>query len=461
MALAETFFAEMGGPLPGRAPLTIEEADADGLTAHATLRRRAFVDVQGLFDGHDGDGHDLEPTTVVLVARDGGGAVVAGVRLHPHPDHPELGWWQGSRLVCAPGTAPGVAPALIRAATATATARGALRFDATVQPDKRLLFERLGWSVLAPTEVNGRPHLLMVAADDRVARTLEEHKRPLGRLFADLAPGGRGFVGDDAAPVPGVGMVAACDAVLPAMVERDPWWAGWCAVLVNVNDLAAMGATPVGLLDAVAARSEEHVRSVVAGVTDAADAFGVPVLGGHTQLGQHAALSITALGATDDPIPSGGGCPGDHLSLIVDTSGSWRPGYGGRQWDSTSGRSPDELRAMTRLLAGHRPHAAKDVSMAGTIGSLAMLAEASGTGAEVDVACVPRPATAELGEWLGCFPGFALLTADRPGRRPPPSPATTAAIGRLTTEVGVVRLRWPDGLTTVAVDGPATGLGAS
>jgi putative N-acetyltransferase (TIGR04045 family) len=428
MALAETFFAAMGGPLPGRAPLTVEEADADGLRAHAMLRRRAFVDDQGLFEGDDADGHDLEPTTLVLVARDGGGAVVAGVRLHPHPDHPELGWWQGSRLVCAPGTAPGVAPALIRAATATAAARGALRFDATVQPGKRLLFERLGWSVLAPTEVNGRPHLLMVAADDRVVRTLEEHKRPLGRLFADLAPGGRGFVGDDAAPVPGVGMVAACD---------------------------------VGLLDAVAARSEEHVRSVVAGVRDAAAAFGIPILGGHTQLGQHAALSITALGATDDPIPSGGGCPGDDLVLTVDTSGAWRSGYGGRQWDSTTDRSPDELRAMTRLLTGHRPHAAKDVSMAGTIGSLAMLAEASGTGAEVDIARVPRPATAELADWLGCFPGFALLTADRPGRRPPPSPATTATIGRLTTEVGVVRLLWPDGLTTVAVDGPATGLGAA
>jgi len=260
--------------------------------------------------------------------------------------------------------------------------------------------------------------------------------------------------------VPGAGLVAACDAVLPAMVERDPWWAGWCSVLVNVNDLAAMGAVPVGLLDAVAGRSEAHVGRVVAGLRAAAEAYGVPVLGGHTQLGQHASLSVTALGRTDAPVPAGGGRPGDALTLTADTAGSWRAGHPG-QWDSTTRRTPEELRRMTGLLTSHRPRAAKDVSMAGTVGTLAMLAEASGTGAEIDVACVPRPAEAGMAEWLGCFPGFALLTADRPGRRPPPSPATTAAVGRLTDESGVVRLRWPDGCSTVAVAGPATGLGAA
>ncbi|RII85312.1 hypothetical protein DZF95_18340, partial [Clavibacter michiganensis] len=68
------------------------------------------------------------------------------------------------------------------------------------------------------------------------------------------ALGGPGWVGDDGAPVPGTDVIAACDAILPSMVERDPEWAGWCGVLVNVNDLSAMGATPVGLLDSVAGR---------------------------------------------------------------------------------------------------------------------------------------------------------------------------------------------------------------
>jgi len=95
----------------------------------------------------------------------------------------------------------------------------------------------------------------------------------------------RSVLGDDGVPVPGSDVIAACDAVVPSLVERDPEWAGWCGVLVNVNDLAAMGAAPVGLLDAVAARDASAAARIVAGLRAASEAYGVPVLGGHTQLG--------------------------------------------------------------------------------------------------------------------------------------------------------------------------------
>jgi AIR synthase-related protein len=297
----------------------------------------------------------------------------------------------------------------------------------------------------------------------RVAELVASTKAPLGLLLAGLAPGGTGFVGDDAAPVPGSDLVAACDAILPAMVERDPEWAGWCSVVVNLNDLAAMGATPVGLLDAVAGPSADAVRRVLAGLRAAADAYGVPVLGGHTQLGVPPALAVTALGRTPrGPVPGGGGRIGDTVRLTADLGGDWRPGYRGRQWDSTSGRSGAELRRLTRLLTGgNPPAAAKDVSMAGIVGTLGMLAEAGGCGAELDVAAVPRPAGATVGDWLTCFPGFAMLTADRPDRPGPVAPpAVTAECGRLSAEPGV-RLRWPDGAVTTAVAGAVTGLGAA
>ena len=140
--------------------------------------------------------------------------------------------------------------------------------------------------------------------------------------------GGTGFVGDDGAPVPGTDLIAACDAIVPSMVERDPEWAGWCAVLVNINDLAAMGASPLGLLDAVGARDAAHAARVLAGLARAAEAYGVPVLGGHTQLGVPAALSVTALGRTGRPVPGGGGRPGHAVRLTADLGGCWRPGTG-------------------------------------------------------------------------------------------------------------------------------------
>lgn len=443
-------------------PFHVEPADAAGVGDYHRLRRAVFVDEQGLFAGTDADEVDGDPRTVVLLARDHDGAVLGGVRLSPRAD-PDIGWWAGSRLAVHPAarrTRARVGAALVRAACATAEATGALRFEATVQPAAERFFRRLGWDRVADCTVAGAAHVLMRWPIGRIAALAAATKAPLGGLLTGL-PGPDGFHGDDGAPVPGTELVAACDAIVPAMVERDPDWAGWCSVLVSINDLAAMGAEPVGLLDAVAARDASFAARILAGLRRGAQVWGVPVLGGHTQLGAPAALSVTALGRTAHPVPAGGGRPGDQVRLTADLGGHWRPGYTGAQWDSTSHRRPAELRAMTRSVAAARPAAAKDVSMAGVVGTLGMLAEASGCAAEVDVAAVPRPVGTTTGDWLTCFPGFGMLTADRPGGPVPPAgPATSAVCGRLTAGTGVV-LRWPDGVCTSALTGPVTGLGST
>ena len=468
---------------PSAYVVTPAESLAD-LTAYRRLRREVFVAEQGLFDGSDTDDVDDDPRTQVLLARTPGGDVLGGVRLHP-TTHPaaagrDIGWWSGSRLAVVPGARGhrGVGAALVRAACARAEAEGVLRFDAVVQERHTPLFARLGWQAGGPTILQGQPHRRVDWPIDRVARLVAATKADLGGLldrFDAAGPGGAGFVGDDAAPVPGADLVAACDAILPAMVERDPEWAGWCSVLVNLNDLAAMGATPVGLLDAVGARDASFARRVVRGLADAARAWGVPVLGGHTQLGVHGALSVTALGRTHPALPGpvrgGGGRAGDRVRLTADLGGGWRPGYDGRQWDSTSRRSPAQLRAQMEVVPALAPQAAKDVSMSGMVGTLGMLAEASGCRGVLDVADVPMPAGASTGDWLTCFPGFAMLTAHDPGgdspsggdlaaRVPDAAHLTTAVCGDLAPgrDVG---LRWPDGVVTEAVAGPVTGMGVS
>jgi hypothetical protein len=88
-----------------------------------------------------------------------------------------------------------------------------------------------------------------------------------------------------------------------------------------------------------------------------------------------------------------------------------------------------------------------------------MLAEAGGCGAVLDVAAVPRPAGATVGDWLTCFPGFAMLTADDVGAPPlPAGPAVGATCGELVTVRGVA-LRGPDGELTEALGGDVTGMG--
>jgi putative N-acetyltransferase (TIGR04045 family) len=463
--------ADLAG-LSGRLPadgdagpgVAIRRAEAADRAAYHELRRSVFVDEQGLFSGDDLDDVDAGEHTVVLVATDPTGRVVGGVRVAPHGDDPTGGWWTGSRLAVSPGHRHGrrVGASLVQAACALVEQAGALRFDATVQPLSVDFFASLGWEPVRPATLAGRPHLSMRWPITRAERLAAATKAALAGLLSDLAPGGAGWVGDDGAPVAGTGVIAACDAILPSMVERDPEWAGWCAVLVNVNDLAAMGAAPVALLDALAAPTATVAQRIMSGLRRASAAYGVPIIGGHTQIGVPAALSVTALGTATHPVPGGGGRPGDDIRLTADLGGDWRPGYRGGQWDSTSGRAPDDLRRLLGTVARLDPAAAKDVSMAGVVGTLGMMAEAAGCGAELVVGRVPRPDGVVLGDWLTCFPGFAMLTAHRPGTpaRAPEltAPATSAVCGRLVEGAGVT-LVWPDGERTTGIGSTVTGLG--
>jgi len=111
---------------------------------------------------------------------------------------------------------------------------------------------------------------------------------------------------------------------------------------------------------------------------------------------------------------------------------------------------------MIDSVALARPRAAKDVSMAGIAGTLGMLAEASGCGAVLDVARIPRPAGATMGDWLTCFPGFGMLTTGSDAL--PAGPAMSAECGELVTGAGV-RLRWPDGTETPVISAGVTGMG--
>jgi putative N-acetyltransferase (TIGR04045 family) len=457
----------LGGPGPrpaGPAPFLIVRAEpgSDRLTAYWALRRRAFVEQQELFARNDRDEHDGAAHTIVLVAVAAGGEVLGGVRLHPEGTDPGLGWWRGSRLVVGAdaGAARGrVGSALVRSACVAAGDAGALRFDAHVQAEHVRFFGRLGWERVRPLGGHPVAHELMRWPVDRFEALVTATKSVLGPLLSDLLDAGDGWCGDDGVPVPGSSLVAATDAILPAMVERDPEWAGWCGMLVTAHDLSAMGAHPVGAMDTIGAGDAAHAERIVRGLRAGSQAFGLPVLGGHTTLGVPGSLGVTGLGSTDRPVPAGGGRPGDDLTLTADLDGDWRPGYRARQWDSTTGRTREELGAMLGAVARAQPHAAKDVSMAGTVGTAGMLAEASGCGVEIDVAAVPRPRDVGAGDWLTCFPGFAMLTADRRGAPPlPAGPATGAPVGRLQAQPGV-RLRWPDGDVTLAVAGPVTGLG--
>ena len=85
--------------------------------------------------------------------------------------------------------------------------------------------------------------------------------QPAARIFPHQPfpnLGQASLLGDDAAVLPAQKgkLLIACEGMHPSLVAEDPWFAGWCAVLVNLSDIAAMGGRPVALLNSIWTRRQ-------------------------------------------------------------------------------------------------------------------------------------------------------------------------------------------------------------
>ncbi len=79
---------------------------------------------------------------------------------------------------------------------------------------------------------------------------------------------------------------------------KDPYLMGWMSVIVNLSDLAAVGADPVGLVLSTTLSpdwDDETIEKVIQGISDALKAHGCGSLGGDLNSGEPS-LGATALG---------------------------------------------------------------------------------------------------------------------------------------------------------------------
>ena len=206
---------------------------------------------------------------------------------------------------------------------------------------------------------------------------------------------------------------------MPAFVAADPFAAGVAAMLANVNDLAAMGAEPLALVDTIVA-SEPVARRVLEGLRHASALYRVPIVGGHLTIQDGPpALSAFGLGrATPGRVLSvRNTAPGQSLLLAGCIEGRMRPDFPFfGSFDARQGELAGDVRVLADLAASGAAVAAKDVSMAGILGSLGMLVECQRLGVTVDLDALPRPAGVALVDWLGCFPSLSFLICTLPGR---------------------------------------------
>lgn len=113
-------------------------------------------------------------------------------------------------------------------------------------------------------------------------------------------------VGDDAAlltPKPGHRLVVTTDVLVDGVHFSDrttpPHSAGWRAVAANLSDLAAMGATGLGItvgLSLPSSCSVHWVEQLYRGMADCLAPYGIPIVGGDVCRAEQRAIAITALG---------------------------------------------------------------------------------------------------------------------------------------------------------------------
>ncbi|HZO34176.1 MAG TPA: thiamine-phosphate kinase [Gaiellaceae bacterium] len=212
-------------------------------------------------------------------------------------------------------------------------------------------------------------------------------------------------------------LVEGVHFVLDRLTWRD---LGWRAAVVNLSDLAASGAAPLGLLVTLAAPPDTAVADVIE-LYEGMRETGVPVVGGDTTAAAAVTLSVTAAGRSERVPGRGGARPGDILVV------SGPLGAAGAAF-----RAGGHVRPPLRLDEGRElaatAHALLDVSD-GLAVDAGHLARRSGVRCVVELDRVPLAPGATIEE-LGFGEDYELLAAVA-------DPGRFTAIGRVEKGEGV------------------------
>jgi thiamine-monophosphate kinase len=225
-------------------------------------------------------------------------------------------------------------------------------------------------------------------------------------------PAARGLA-DDAAVLElgGTNVVITHDMLVEGvhfLPADPPGDVAWKLLAVNLSDLAAKGARPVGVLMGYTLRGEpEWDAAFVAGLGEALAALGVPLLGGDTvslPVEAPRTFGLTALGISEGPVPSRSGArSGDQLwvsGTIGDAGAGLRILLG--EAEGSDALIQRYRKPLPRLEAGQRlaplVRAMMDVSD-GLLIDAERMARASGAQIRIDLTQIP------LSEPLGVIGG--------------------------------------------------------
>ncbi len=215
-------------------------------------------------------------------------------------------------------------------------------------------------------------------------------------------------------------LLLAADGIMEPLMKTNPYFAGYYSVLVNINDISAMGGIPLAMVDVISMKEEKICAQVMKGVEAAVRKSGVPVVGGHTHPDcDYHAIDVAILGtaAKGDVIYSHTAEEGDDIIFAMDLEGYF-PERLPYAWDTTSRKDDDLVRrqmlVMNEIGKRRLVNSGKDMSNPGSLGTLGMLLETSGLGGIVDLDLVPRPGGVDFVQWLKAYQGCGFVVTAPP-----------------------------------------------
>lgn len=226
-------------------------------------------------------------------------------------------------------------------------------------------------------------------------------------------------VGDDGAilmPQPGHVLVVTTDMLVDGIHfcnrTTSPGDVGWRSAAANLSDLAAMGATPLGLtisLGLPASLPFVWLDQFYQGVADCLQTYGTAIVGGDVSRSPVLTVSMTALGEVlpHEQILRSTAQPGDAI-VVTGPHGASRAGLEillQPEWGQKF--SPAERLALKQVHQRPRPRldvlpilrqltlhrAAGMDSSDGLADAILQICRASGVGAEIQESCLPLPAS--------------------------------------------------------------------
>ena len=245
---------------------------------------------------------------------------------------------------------------------------------------------------------------------DNVISLLKESYNVSGDVVIDI--------GDDASAID-IGnnqvVLIAADGIWGQIMNVNPYWAGYCAVLVNVNDIAAMGGKPLAMVNIMSIKNDDIYEDLLRGINDGCLKFGVPMVGGHLHPdGDSDSLGVAIVGIAqkDKIITSFGAEVGDKVIVAIDLDGKPHEMFS-LNWDTTYDKDAqlvrDQITAVQYLAENDYIKSGKDISNPGILGTLEMLLETSKKGAVVNLEDIPKNENMEWEDWLRVYPGSGFV----------------------------------------------------